>query len=209
MFTTAPCFLLLFVSRVFANILVRSKSSHPQSSSPSGQVSDVYDSQSQCDTSVDVVRSTTHSDGGRNSSASSRSVQEQQRGNTMYCGPAAARPVQRECYRFQQSVPILPRKRDCRPSLTDRDHQQPPKSLCPPASGAHPRLFLFNCLRCSWIAMSRSTTSSPLAHCFASRHLSIHFTCGPRTVVRSSPCHNTTRGQKPSTLSYHLGLPKG
>jgi len=114
MFTTAPCFLLLFVSRVFANILVRSESSHLQSDSLSGQVSDVYDSQSQCDTSVDVVRSTAHPDRGGNLSDSSRSVQEQQGGNTVYNRSADARPLQRECFRFQQSVPILPRKRACR-----------------------------------------------------------------------------------------------
>ena len=101
MFTTALCFFLLFVSRVFANILVRSKSSHPQPRSFSGQVSDVYDSQSQCDTSVDVVRSATYPDEGKDLSDSSRPVQEQQRGDAMYSRSAAAPPVQRECFRFQ------------------------------------------------------------------------------------------------------------
>ena len=108
MFTTALWFFLLFVSRVSADILVRSKSSRPSHSSPSGQVSDVYSSQSQCDTSVDPVRSRRPE---RNPSDPSRSVQEQQGRNAVHNHPRATYPVQRERFSIQQLVPILPSKR--------------------------------------------------------------------------------------------------
>ena len=81
------------------------------SSSPPSQVSDVYTSQSECDTAVDLVCSLCSPGGAtKTQRIFLYAVQEQERRDTVHGRSRPARTMQREHFGLEQLVSILPYK---------------------------------------------------------------------------------------------------
>lgn len=137
MFTTALWFSLLLVSRALADILVRSKPqsrlARPPAHAPARFQTSTLPNRNATPLSISCVAAAYP--GGWETHRLSRSVQEQQGRNTVCSCSPVAQPVQRKCLGLQQSVPILPCKKA---DVANRDHQQPLKSVHPPAPGAPP-----------------------------------------------------------------------
>jgi len=108
MVTLSLWFPLLFLSRVFASILVRSGFLQSLLNSTCAQVSEVYWGQGECDTAVDPVRAPVYPVQLKKSyDILLRTVQEQEGSNAMHRRSRFARPMQRKRFGVQQLVSTL------------------------------------------------------------------------------------------------------